>query len=339
MQHSGIIPIFEKVFPMLCLASQHNDPYYNLAAEEYLLRHRSEDFFLVWISKPAIIVGKHQNTLAEINHSFVHNNQILVARRLSGGGTVYNDHGNINFAFITNEEPGKLIDFRRYASPVIEFLEPMGIKPVMGDKNDIMVDGFKISGNAMHVFKNRVLHHGTLLFNADLENLRNALAFDTGRYSSRAVQSNRASVINIRGALKQYLTTGEFVALLLEYVRHRYQGERYVPDPEEIQKIEELALKKYSKWEWIYGYSPEYRFENRFIIQNHQVKVTFAGVKGLISDFNIQTGLLSAKKCGTIARAINGCRHQYGDISRIMNGLEVQIPFELQSDNFVYNLF
>ena len=324
---------------MFYLVSQNNDPYFNLATEEYLLRHRSEDFFLVWISKPAIIVGKHQNTLAEINLPFVHKNQIPVARRLSGGGTVYHDDGNINFAFITNEEPGKLIDFTRHAIPVIEFLEPLGIRPIMGGKNDILVDGFKISGNAMHVFKNRVLHHGTLLFDADLENLRNALAIDTGRYSSRAVQSNRARVVNIRATLKQTLATGEFVFLLLEYIRKRYQGERYIPDPEEIQKTEELASEKYSKWDWIYGYSPEYRFDNTFIVQHHQVKVTFTGVKGIISGFKIQSGLLSVKKCGAIARAVNGCRHQYGDISRIMNGLEDWIPFEFRSDDFVYNLF
>ena len=136
---------------MYCIISDTRDPYFNLATEEYLMKHSEEDIFLLWQSELCVVVGKHQNTYAEINYPFIREHNIKVARRLSGGGTVFHDRGNLNFTFIRNGEPGKLVDFRRFVSPVIEMLQQLNVHAVMGGKNDILVDGKKISGNAEHV--------------------------------------------------------------------------------------------------------------------------------------------------------------------------------------------
>jgi lipoate-protein ligase A len=325
---------------MLCIKLSPDDPFFNLAAEEYCLHNRAEDLFLVWISKPAVIVGKHQNALSEINSRFVRDHDILVARRLSGGGTVYHDGGNLNFSFITNEEPGRLIDFKRYALPVIGFLEHIGIKAYLGTKNEILTGGVKISGSAGHVYKHRVLHHGTLLFDTDLQFLRRSLSDNTGRYKSRAVQSNRATVANIRDFLARPMNIETFSTLLLNFIREKYRGERSDLEKEETEQIGRLAAEKYSQWEWIYGYSPEYRFENELYYRDSLVKITFIVQKGFIRDFLMQTDLFPAEVCIRMTGILNGCRHAWWELLPLSNKIKLPgIPDEGIKDFIMDNLF
>jgi lipoate-protein ligase A len=335
-----IITIFEKFILMLCIKVPTDDPYFNLAAEEYCLHNRTEDLFLVWISKPAVIVGKHQNTLSEINSRFVGDHDILVARRLSGGGTVYHDRGNLNFSFITNEEPGRLIDFKRHALPVTGFLEHIGIQATLGTKNEILTRGMKISGNAGHVYKNRVLHHGTLLFDTDLQSLRSSLSGNPGHYSSRAVQSNRATVANIRDFLARPMNIETFSTLLLNFIREKYRGERSDLAKKETEQISQLAAEKYSQWEWIYGYSPEYRFENEFYYKDRMVKITFTVQKGFIRDFHMQTDLFPAEVCIRMTGILNGCRHGWEDLLPLAGKIKLPgIPAEKTWDFIMENFF
>jgi lipoate-protein ligase A len=285
--------------------------------EEYLLHNLSDDCFVVWSSKPSIVVGKHQNALAEINVPWVHEHAVPVFRRISGGGTVYHDEGNLNFTFITREEAGRLIDFKRYALPVIDFLAKLGIQAYMGDKNELLTDGLKISGNAMHVFRNRVLHHGTLLFNSNLNLLRKALSANGNLYQSRAVASNRASVTNIAGYLSASLTIDEFSGLLMEYAMKRFQGQSLSLSTEDDKRINALAAEKYTRWEWTYGYSPDYRFENFFTWNKKPAGVKFSVSRGMISEFRLQAADFSAVFCNSLPAALNGCRHDYGCLLEI----------------------
>src|SRR5512133_305155 len=186
---------------MFCINLDTNDPFFNLAIEEFLLKTSKEEYFILGVNNPSVIIGKHQSGHREINTKFVNENKIPVIRRISGGGTVFHDAGNLNFSFISNSESGKQVDFRKYTQPVIDFLSSMGVKARFEGKNDLKVEGFKISGNAEHIHGNRVLHHGTLLFNTSLDMLRNSIRKDTSCYSSRAVASNPATVINLIGRL------------------------------------------------------------------------------------------------------------------------------------------
>ena len=156
---------------MICIHLKNTNPFYCLAAEEYLLKNFDDDIFMLWQSKDTVVLGKHQNALAEINYPFVRANNVTVARRISGGGTVFHDAGNVNFAFIKNVKSPAEISFKQFTQPVVEALALLGIEATSSGRNDLLIEGLKISGNAEHVFKNRVLHHGTLLFNSDLENL------------------------------------------------------------------------------------------------------------------------------------------------------------------------
>jgi len=309
---------------MLCIHSENDDPYFNLAAEEYILRNRTENFFLLWSSKPAVISGKHQNISAEISPHYVHDHDILVARRLSGGGTVYHDRGNLNFSFITSEETGKLVDFNRFGLTVVRFLEENGMKAVFGGKNDILTGGRKISGNAMHVYKNRVLHHGTLLFDTNLENLRAVLSSNAARYFSRAVQSNRARVVNIADLLPLRISIGEFSHRLFEFISQTYKGKRYTLSAEETGSIMQLATQKYTGWEWIYGYSPDYRFENEFSLDGQSIKISFTCQKGIIYGFEMLSEGFSPATGSAIAGIINGCRHHWPDLLTMTK--QVRLP-------------
>ena len=169
---------------MLCIDLRNTNPYFCLAAEEYLLKTFNEDIFMLWQSQDTVVVGKHQNALGEINYPFIRANNITVARRISGGGTAYHDGGNVNFTYIKNVKSPAEISFKQFTRPVVEALGKLGLNATTSGRNDLLIEGFKISGNAEHVFKNRVLHHGTLLFNSDLVNLGNAINVVPEKYES-----------------------------------------------------------------------------------------------------------------------------------------------------------
>ncbi len=244
------------------MMSPHTDPYFNLALEEYLLRHGEEDFFLLWQSCPAVVVGKHQNALAEVNYRFIREKNVLLARRLSGGGTVFHGPGNLNFSYIMQGETGKLVDFRRFIKPVTDFLNTIGIQATQGTRNEILVGGMKVSGNAEHVYKNRVLHHGTLLYHADLELLRDSIRVIPGRYTDKAVQSNRSKVVNLADYLPYSWDIETFGRKLMEYMTKSFNGTQSQPDGKVVIAVRELVRLKYRTWEWIYGWSPDYEFRD-----------------------------------------------------------------------------
>jgi len=168
---------------MYCLTLQSSEPYLYLATEEYLLKNTGEEFCILAVNSPSVIIGKHQSPHREVNTEYVEKHNIPLIRRISGGGTVFHDEGNLNFSFIRNCEPGHQVDFRLHTKPVIDFLSSLGIDAKFEGKNDLKVNGLKISGNAEHVHRNRVLHHGTLLFSSDMEMLRSSLRKDTSCYN------------------------------------------------------------------------------------------------------------------------------------------------------------
>jgi len=249
---------------MLCIASEYSDPYLNLASEEYLLKERSEDFFLLYRNAPCIVIGKHQNAMAEVNHAFIRERQIRVARRISGGGAVYHDPGNLNFTFITTGEEGKLVDYGRYTLPIIEAMGTLGLKVSVGKRNELLLGTKKISGTACHVFKHRVLHHGTLLFSSDLETLENALRAGEGPREDRAVRSVRSEVTNISDHLPDEMDILDFQDRILDYILRTMAGAvPYRYNREDLKRIHVLRDSKFSTREWNFGYNPGYRFSRK----------------------------------------------------------------------------
>lgn len=243
--------------------------YFNLAAEDYFLYHTDEDVLMLWRSKKAVVCGKHQNVCAEVNYGFCKGENIQVARRLSGGGTVYHDLGNVNFSFICSAgtELEKAIDFKRFLQPIKTFLNEHGIAAEFSDRNDLFIGDNKISGNAEHLFQKekRVIHHGTLLFSADLSRLGKALKPD-GTYMDKAVKSVRMPVTNIENHGGNFSRPENFIKALTDFFVRKEKYALQDITPEENAKIHVICKEKYAQSEWILGYSPKYTMQREFML-------------------------------------------------------------------------
>ena len=303
---------------MICILSREKDPFFNLAAEEYLLKQYAEDIFMVWESRNAVVVGKHQNTLAEINYRFVTENGIPVARRLSGGGTVFHGPGNVNFTFIRNGETGKLVDFNRFIAPVTGFLHSIGINAQVGLQHEILAAGKKISGNAEHIFKNRVLHHGTLLYNADLAMLRESINTTSGKYKDKAVQSNRSTVTNIAELLMQPLTETAFTKSLFEYTRQLFTGRMHAFSTSETVAITELRDAKYRTWDWVYGWSPDYEMHQTIATGKFSFEIFLAVHRGRVKECRLKLPDVAETYTIKVADAITGCPHEFRQMLEVV---------------------
>lgn len=273
---------------MYLLISNSEDPCVNLATEEYLLKNSGENVILLYRNQNCLVVGKHQNAMAEINYRFIHENNIPVIRRISGGGTVYHDAGNINFTFIRNGEEGNLVNFKAFIGPVAAFLVQKGIPAEIGPRNDILIQGLKVSGNAEHIFKKRTLHHGTLLFSSTLANLGNALKVEPEKYTDRAVKSVRSKVTNIRGYLEAEETADDFFASLARYFSGYYNSGVLTLDEEASSQIQLSAETKYKDWLWNFGYSPAYTFRNSLKNESLSLSIELQVEKGLIINANLE---------------------------------------------------
>jgi lipoate-protein ligase A len=306
----------------LCILQTNTDPYFNLAAEEYFLKNFQDDVFILWRSRASVVVGKHQNALAEINHEFVRENQIPVARRLSGGGTVFHDPGNVNFTFIRNVKDISEVNFKVFTVPVVSALGKLGVEAYTTGRNDLLIDGKKISGNAEHVHKNRVLHHGTLLFDSRLEALKGVLKVDLSRFEDKAVQSNRSEVTNIANYLPQPISVEEFTAFIFEEISQNYPDFLiYELTADDIEAIQKLSAEKYQTWDWIFGYSPRYRYTSTLETENGEIQVSLLVEKGKITEATF-SGDISGEMGQKMAEVLVGCRHDLEELEIALNGMD-----------------
>lgn len=314
---------------MLCIQIENNDTFFCLAAEEYLLKNFTEDIFMLWQSTNSVVVGKHQNALAEIDFPFVHRKKIDVARRISGGGSVFHDSGNVNFTFIKNVKSAAEISFRLFTLPVVEALAKLGITASLSGRSDLIVGGKKISGNAQHVLKNRVLHHGTLLFNSNLETLGNSLNAAPGKYHGKAVQSVRSVVTNILPLLENNRSIADFNTFLMNEQLKNPDSKIYKLSAEDNQKIQELVQKKFSTWEWNYGYSPKYNFTNEYFSEDKKLEIELKVEKGKIVESNCSGDFFSSQEMKILNESFHGVRHIYWDIRQKLEKIYPAVPDEL----------
>lgn len=282
-----------------------HDPYFNIATEEYLLKHSSDDYIILYRNTPSVIVGKHQNTMAELNHTFINSRKIPVIRRLSGGGTVFHDLGNVNFCFIVNGREGNLVDFKRFTAPIIEFLKELGLNAYRGEKNDIRIGNYKVSGNAEHVYKNRVMHHGTLLYSTNMLWLEQAIKSNENSYTDRAIRSNRSQTINIAELLPHPMTIETFEIALSEFLTKYHSATPLQLDDSSKRTISTLATTKYTDWNWNYGYNASYDFKVNIDSDFLVLRVT----NGIIESVEIQQS--SINWVSNLAKFLEGKRHDY----------------------------
>jgi len=295
---------------MLCINDHRTDPYFNLAAEEYMLKNCTDDCFMLWRNEPSVIVGRHQNTLAEINIDYVKQNKIKVVRRLSGGGAVFHDLGNINFTFIENTKASQPINFQKYLQPVIAVLHSLEIDARFEGRNDLVIDGRKFSGNAEHVYRGRILHHGTLLFASDLTGLSDALQVNPAKFTDKAVKSVRSRVTNINSHLKEPLSPEAFRNMLLAYMIDNYPDSKlYNYTDEDIVSINKLRDEKYATWDWNYGHSPAYNMANSLRTSGGHIEVHLDVQNGIIRHIRIFGDFFHINEITELEQLITGTPH------------------------------
>lgn len=305
---------------MLCVKNEITDPYFNLAAEEYFLKNSRQEFLMFYINDPSVIVGKHQNTYAEINLDFIRNNHIKVVRRISGGGTVWHDHGNLNFSFIRNGKEGDLVNFLKYSAPILEILHKLGLNAEFKGKNSITVNSLKISGMAEHIHKNRVLHHGTLLVKSDLSALAEALRTDSEKYSSKAVKSVRSRTANISDFLGKKLEIRELGNEIINHVAaNNPVSDFYDPSASDHIAIQQLIHDKYSTWEWNFGYSPDYIFNRNAEISGYNLDIFLRVEKGLIVEAKLSGAIFPDSAVKKLESILMQRKHEENTIFEIMN--------------------
>lgn len=288
------------------------DPTLNLALEEYAVRNLDPDdsYVLFYVNEPSIIVGKNQNTLEEINHEYVRAEGIHVVRRISGGGTVYHDLGNLNFSFIQRYRQGSVLNFKEFTDPIVRILGRLGVPAELTGRNDIVAEGRKISGNAQFFSANKMFSHGTLLFNSELERVVEALNVKMSKIESKGLKSVRSRVANIiefldnpaldLATFRQHLVDGLF--------EHRDEVEVFEFDSKAWDEIEELSETKYRQWDWNYGNSPRFNVQkvHRFPVGELDARIEVK--KGIVQSIKIYGDFFGQEDVADLEEHLIGVR-------------------------------
>lgn len=319
------------------------DPRINLAIEEYALKNLdiNETYLLFYINEPSIIIGKNQNTIEEINTEYVEKNGIHVVRRLSGGGAVYHDLGNLNFSFITKDDGESFHNFRKFTEPVIAALKKLGVNAELSGRNDIEVDGRKISGNAQFSTKGRMFSHGTLLFDSEIENVVSALKVKKDKIESKGIKSVRSRVANISEFLEEKISIEQFRSLLLKFIFDgQEQVQEYVLTEEDWEKIHQLSKERYQNWEWNYGKSPKFNLQHSKRFPAGSIDVRLEVNKGMIENCKIYGDFFGVGDVGEIEEKLIGIRYEKNEIEKALADLNTHHYFgNISKEEFISLLY
>lgn len=329
---------------MLTIINKNNDPRYNLALEEYVLKHIDidDDFILLWQNEPSIIIGRNQNTYEEINAEYVEKHNINVVRRISGGGAVYHDFGNLNYTFVTKNTKDNLNNFRKFTKPVIDALNSLGVNAYFAGRNDILIEEKKFSGNAQTYFKNRMFHHGTLLFDADLDMVSRVLQVKLEKIESKGIKSNRSRVTNILPFLKEKISILDFEDYLLKFVLKTDDigSKTYKLTTEDFLAIEKLRREKYSTWEWNYGENPDFTVQKEKRFVGGKVSFHFDISESKFKDIKIFGDFFGEEEISELEKAFVGVKYTKEDVVKFLDSLNIHNYFHnISKDDLIEVLF
>ena len=316
-----------------------NDPRINLAIEEYALKNLdiNETYLLFYINEPSIIIGKNQNTIEEINTEYVEKNGIHVVRRLSGGGAVYHDLGNLNFSFITKDDGESFHNFRKFTEPVVEALKKLGVNAELSGRNDLTVEGRKISGNAQFSTKGRMFSHGTLMLDSEIENVVSALRVKKDKIESKGIKSIRSRVANISEFLEESISMEQFRSLLLEYIfGGANQIIEYKLTDEDWEKINQLSQERYQNWDWNYGKSPKFNLQHSHRFPVGSIDVRLEVEKGQIENCKIYGDFFGVGDVSEIENKLTGIRYEKAEMEKALEDVDIKHYFgNITKDDFL----
>ncbi len=321
------------------------DPAINLAIEEFTLKHlpmEEDSYLLFYINRPSIIIGKHQNTIEEINQEYVKDHNIQIVRRLSGGGAVYHDLGNLNFSFITKDDGQSFHNFLKFTQPVIDALRSMGVNAELSGRNDLQVGEQKISGNAQFATRGRMFSHGTLMFNLNLDDVQASLNANPEKFKSKSTKSVRSRVANISDLMDGSMTIEEFRSELLRAI--------FNMDPQDVpqyhlteadwEKIHQISKERYQNWEWNYGQSPESNVKHtkRFPVGIIDIRMDIKDAR--IQDIKIYGDFFGVGDVTDIEDKLRGKRYEESEVREALADVDIKHYFgNIEMDDFIGLVF
>lgn len=308
---------------MKFIVSNQYDPCYNLALEEYILHHlRDDTYCLLWQNEQTLVVGKFQNVFEEINIPAAYQQNIKIMRRNSGGGTVFHDKGNVNISFIKDWNPEVNDTNDEFLDEIIHLIG--GLKIILNKANtsDLRVGEYKVSGNAQTIYKGRLLHHGTLLFDSNLENLNEVLKPSMAQFQSKAIKSNRSKVGNLKNHMAESDISVETFKKQLEELLRLKGAKQYTLDEKQIAEVLRIKADKYDTWEWNIGKSPDFTFSKREEAQGHFFSVRLEVKKGIITTCQLDGDLTTPDKLQQISALMVNHRYDYPEIMALLTTLQ-----------------
>lgn len=329
---------------MLTIINNETNPFYNLALEEYVLKYLNinDDFILLWQNEPSIIIGRNQNTIEEINSQYVKEHKVNVVRRNSGGGAVYHDFGNLNYSFITKSENDSINNFKKFTQPVIDLLNELGVGAIFSGRNDITVDEKKISGNAQCYYQNKMLHHGTILFNSNLDTISEILQVKQEKIESKGIKSVRSRVTNISPHLEEKITIDEFKEKLLFFILGSTDSSNNIYYLTDIDKkeINKLMNQKYLTWEWNYGESPHFDIQKSHRFAGGKIDIRLNIKNGVIENCRIFGDFFGNKDITQLEKSLVSNRFEETTIKNILIKQNLnEFLFNISIDDFIQCLF
>jgi lipoate-protein ligase A len=313
------------------IESNSTDPFRNLALEQFVFDKldRKNSYFMLWQNHNTVVVGRHQNTQEEINASFVKEKKIRVVRRLSGGGAVYHDLGNLNYTFIIDAEKQKGIDFYVFCGPIMKALASFGVPVKTSGRNDMTVEGKKFSGNAQYLKDGRVMHHGTILYDSDLGVLSKALRPGSDKMESRGIKSVQSRVTNIRPYVKSDMDMTKFWAALAEFMLSAFEMKELKLDAKHNTAIKELEENIYSQWSWNYGNSPPYTLRKTRRVEGcGKIEILLdIGKKGIINSAAFYGDFFGSREPLELAELLKGRYLEYEELKHTLKGLDISAYF------------
>ncbi|MBM7608440.1 lipoate-protein ligase A [Lysinibacillus composti] len=303
------------------------DPRVNLAIEEYILKNldiEEDSYLLFYINQPSIIIGRNQNTIEEINTDYVEDNGVIVVRRLSGGGAVYHDLGNLNFSFITKDDGESFHNYKKFTQPVVDALAKLGVQAELSGRNDILAEGRKVSGNAQYATKGRMFSHGTLMFNLNIDAVVDALKVKKDKIESKGIKSVRSRVTNILPFLKEEITIEQFK---LEILKSIFGDEDHINyyelTDEDWEKIHEISRNRYQTWEWNYGKSPRFNIQKTERFPSGGIDIRLEVNKGIIEEAKIYGDFFGVGEVTDIEQLLIGVPYSREAIGEKLGDIDI----------------
>ncbi|MCI1944247.1 lipoate--protein ligase [Clostridium luticellarii] len=310
---------------MIFIEHYNTNPYINHAIEEYVMDKFSEDCFMIWRNRPCILIGKNQNTMSEINVNYVRKHNLSVVRRMSGGGAIFNDLGTLNFTFIVAVDDNTFADFGRFTEPIVRSLKKLNIDVELSGRNDLIVNGRKFSGNSQCKHENKILHHGSILFSVNMENLNGALNANSMKFSDKSVKSVRSRVTNLCEYLKKPMTVVEFKDFLIKSIMEEFKCTSiYRFSRDDWKKIKKISDQKYALWQWNYGSFKRFTYSNEKKFRGGVVQVNINVYKGIIDSIKFFGDFFSSGEIGELEDKFIGVKYDKDEILKVLKNVNVE---------------